>query len=163
MYVVPNQAFQPVADKNLQINRVNLFGGVGYMDESKEDLLVFSLMCSAPGQQILNHTWQDSLPFRLEAWGDDSKRLSKLLQKGRSVSIEGVLRYSSWQGKDGTQKFAYQVRVRSGLYGLGPAKKTVEVPEAQAAPMQPKVMTPIPLQQQKDFAPSSINTDNIPF
>jgi single-stranded DNA-binding protein len=163
MYVVPNQPFQPIADKNLQLNRVNLFGGVGYMDESKEDLLVFSLMCSAPGQQILNHTWQDSLPFRLEAWGDDSKRLSRLLQKGRSVSIEGVLRYSSWQGKDGTQKFAYQVRVRSSLYGLGPAKKTAEVAEVQPAPVVPKVVTAVPLQQQRDFTPSSVNTDEIPF
>jgi single-stranded DNA-binding protein len=162
MFVIPNAPFQLVSDKNLQMNRVTLFGGVGYMDDSKEDLLVFSLMCSAPGQQILNHTWQDSLPFKLEAWGDDAKRLGRMLQKGRSVCVEGVLRYTTWQGKDGNQKSAYQVRVRSGMYGLGPAKKTVEVAEVQAAPVQPTV-TPVPLQQQKDFAPSSVNTDEIPF
>ena len=162
MFVIPNAPLQLVNDKNLQMNRVTLFGGVGYMDDSKEDLLVFSLMCSAPGQQILNHTWQDSLPFKLEAWGDDAKRLGRMLQKGRSVCVEGVLRYTTWQGKDGNPKSAYQIRVRTGLYGLGPAKKVVEAAEVSAAPVLPKVAPALPLQQQ-DLAPSSVSGDGLPF
>ena len=163
MYVIPNAPFQLVSDKHLQMNRVTLFGRVGYMDDSKEDLTVFSLMCSAPGQQILNHLWKDSLPFKLEAWGDDAKRLGRLLQKGRSVCVEGVLRYTTWQGKEGEQKYSYQVRVRSGMYGLGSAKKPPEVVEGVPAPVQQRVVPPLPVQQTNDFAPSSVNTDNIPF
>ena len=164
MYVVPNQPIQVMGGEELHINRINLFGGVGYVEDKNEDLFIFSLMCSAPAQQILNHTWQDSLPFKLEAWGEDAKRLNRMLQKGRSVSIEGVLRYSTWQDKDGNQKGGYQVRVRSGMYGLGPAKRA----DGAAAPavterqvVIPSATKPAVLKQ--DLAPCSVEVDEIPF
>ena len=164
MYVVPNQPVQVLGEDEVHINRVTLFGGVGYVEDKKEDLFIFSLMCSAPGQQILNHTWQDSLPFKLEAWGEDAKRLSRMLQKGRSVSVEGVLRYSTWQDKEGNQRGGYQVRVRSGMYGLGPGKK-VEGSFAPASSEQAVASTPvyIPLQQGAVAAPAAVGMDEIPF
>lgn len=127
MYVVPNQPFQVVNDKTLQINRVNLAGGVGFIpDQTRDDLFTFTLMCSAPAQLVLGHSWEDSLSFRMESWGDDAKRLSNILHVGRQSSIEGVLKYNTWTGNDGIQKGSYQVRVRSGLYSAFGKNKNKE-------------------------------------
>ena len=127
MYLVPNQAITIVNDKNLQINRVNLAGGVGFIPEqTKEDLLTFTTMVSAPAQMILNHTWEDSLSFRMESWGDDAKRLTTLLHVGRQLSIEGVLRYNVWQAQDGSQRGTYQVRLRAGMYSVFGKNKNKE-------------------------------------
>lgn len=165
MYVVPNQPIQVLGGEGVHINRVNLFGGVGYVEDKTEELFIFSLMCSAPAQQILGHTWQDSLPFKLEAWGEDAKRLNRMLQKGRSVSVEGVLRYSTWSGKDGSQKSGYQVRVRSGMYGLGPVKRTDGAPAPATANHQEVMPAPTaqPVMVRQDLTPCSVETNEIPF
>jgi single-stranded DNA-binding protein len=137
MYVVPNQQLALVTDKNLQLNRVNISGGVGYIpDQQKEDLFTFTIMCSAPAQSVLGHNWEDSLSFRMESWGDDARRLEKMLHVGRQVSVEGVLRYNTWTAQDGGQRGIYQVRVRAGLYAaFGKNKKQVEVAPKQEGPM----------------------------
>ena len=137
MYVVPNQPFALVNDKNLSINRVNISGGVGYIpDQQKEDLFTFTIMCSAPAQTVLGHNWEDSLSFRMESWGDDARRLEKMLHVGRQLSIEGVLRYNTWTAQDGGQRGIYQVRVRAGLYAaFGKNKKQVEVVNKEESPL----------------------------
>ena len=118
MYVVPNQALQ-VLPKEVAINQVNLAGGVGYIAEQKlEELFSFSLMCKAPSQMILNHSWQDSMGFRIESWGDDAKRLTNLLYVGRQMALAGTLRYNTWQAQDGSHRATYQVRVRASQYSL---------------------------------------------
>lgn len=118
MYVVPNQPLQVVA-KEVNVNQVNLAGGVGYIQEQKmEELYSFSLMCKAPSQMILNHSWQDSMGFRVESWGDDAKRLANLLYVGRQLALSGSLRYNTWQAQDGSHRSTYQVRVRASQYSL---------------------------------------------
>ena len=87
-------------------------------------LLKFTLMCSAPAQVLLNHTWDDSLSFRMESWGDDAKRIQMLGHKGRQMVLEGILRYSTWQTADGQQRGGYSVRTRAGLYQFFGKKKT---------------------------------------
>jgi single-stranded DNA-binding protein len=118
MYVVPNQPLQ-VVTKEVAINQVNLAGGVGYIAEQKmEELFSFSLMCKAPSQMLLNHSWQDSMGFRIESWGDDAKRLTNLLYVGRQMALAGTLRYNTWQAQDGSHRATYQVRVRASQYSL---------------------------------------------
>lgn len=131
MYAIPNMPIQLAGDVN--INRVNLSGGIGFIaDKTREDLFVFTLMCSAPTQQILGYSWQDSLSFRMEAWGEDASRLEKICSVGRQMSLEGVLRYNTWNGEDGSVRGAYQVRVRSSLYAaFGKNKKREEQDEVK--------------------------------
>jgi hypothetical protein len=118
MYVVPTAPFQVVA-KEVTLNQVNLAGGVGYIAEQKmEDLYTFSLMCKAPSQALLNYSWQDSMGFRIECWGDDAKRLNNLLYVGRQMALAGSLRYNTWTAKDGSPRSIYQVRVRASQYSL---------------------------------------------
>jgi single-stranded DNA-binding protein len=92
-------------------------------------------MCKAPSQAILNHSWQDSMGFRVESWGDDAKRLNNLLYVGRQMALAGSLRYNTWQAQDGSHRATYQVRVRASqysLFGKNQAKDT-----QQAAPALP--------------------------
>ena len=176
MYMVPNQIFQ-LAPAGLVVNQVNLAGGIGFIPEqqNREDLFTFSLMCSAPAQQILGHTWDDSLAFRMEAWGDDAKRMAANLHVGRQIAVSGVLRYNTWTTQDGQQRGMYQVRVKSGTYAFfGKNKKKEEQNELRAIntgnrfespttvvaePYQSSVQLP-PLQQD---VPAGAVTDDIPF
>ena len=152
MYVVPTQPLQVVA-KDLSVNQVNLAGGIGYIAEQKmEDLFSFSLMCKGPSQVILNHTWQDSMGFRIESWGDDAKRLSSLLYVGRQAAIGGSLRYNVWQAQDGSQRATYQVRVRAAQYSL--FGKNQQKAETAPTPSLVGASAPkLPIQQ----------TDGLPF
>jgi len=177
MYLVPNQVIQ-VAPAGLVVNQVSLAGGVGFIpDQNKEDLFTFSLMCSAPAQQILGHTWDDSLAFRMEAWGDDARRMSTNLHVGRQIAVTGALRYNTWTTQDGQQRGIYQVRVKSGTYAFfGKNKKKEEKNELKAIntgnkfespagvvaePYQSAVQLP-PMQQDYPLQ-ASPNSDGVPF
>lgn len=178
MYMVPNQPLQ-IAAPGLVVNQVNLAGGVGYIpdDQKREDLFTFSLMCSAPAQQILGHTWEDSLAFRMEAWGDDAKRMANNLHVGRQIAVSGPLRYNTWTAQDGQQRGMYQIRVKAGLYSFfGKNKKKEEQKEMKtinsgnrfespsgvvAEPYQSAVQLP-PLQQDVPMA-TQVNPDEVPF
>jgi len=132
MYFVPNQQFQLVNEKTLIINKVNLSGVVGFIppDKKTEDVFAFTLICNAPGQQVLSYRSDDGLLFRLDGWGEDAKRLQKLLHVGRGVSIEGTLRYNTWVNNAGESRSSYQVRIRSGMYqAFGKNKNLVERPD----------------------------------
>lgn len=144
MYVVPTQPFQ-VIPQSVSLNQVSLAGGVGYIAEKKlEELFTFSLMCKAPSQQLLGHSWQDSMGFRMEAWGDDAKRLEALLYVGRQVAMSGSLRYNTWKAQDGSQRATYQVRVRAGQYSIFGKNQPKDAP----APESPKLSNSLPMQQE---------------
>lgn len=161
MYVVPTQPLQ-VVSKDLNVNQVNLAGGVGFIQEKKlEDLFAFSLMCKAPSQQLLGHNWQDSLGFRIESWGDDARRLEALLYVGRQMAMTGALRYNTWTAQDGGQRGTYQVRVRASQYsvfGKNQPKTEGEPAEAKAPAPTPK----LPMQQGVG-TPASVEEDGVPF
>ena len=112
MYVVPNQPLQAVP-KEVNLNQVNLAGGIGYINDPKmEELFECSIMVKAPSNKLLNHSWQTSMGFRLEGWQEDARRMRQLFYKGRQVAVGGSLRYSSWQSEDGVQKGYYSIRVQ---------------------------------------------------
>lgn len=159
MYVVPTQLLQ-VVPKELNLNQVNLAGGVGFIGEKKlEDLFTFSLMCKAPSQQLIGHSWTDSLGFRIESWGDDAKRLSSLLYVGRQMTLAGSLRYNAWQTQSGEHRATYQVRVRSSQYSV--FGKNQPKAEESSAPVAAASAPRLPLQQQA--VPVGTEVDDIPF
>lgn len=162
MYVVPTQPLQ-VVSKEVNMNQVNLAGGIGFIQEKRlEDLFAFSLMCKAPSQQLLGHTWQDSMGFRVESWGDDAKRLEALLYVGRQMALTGSMRYNTWTTQDGAQRGTYQVRVRASQYsvfGKNQAKLNEGQGEERVAKAAP---TPkLPLQQGVETVKTA--ADGIPF
>jgi len=163
MYVVPTQPLQ-VIPKEVNVNQVNLAGGVGFIQEKKlEDLFAFSLMCKAPSQQLLGHTWQDSMGFRIESWGDDAKRLEALLYVGRQMALTGSMRYNTWTAQDGSQRGTYQVRVRASQYSVF-GKNQPKTNEGQGEERVVKAPTPPPkLPIQQGVESVEVEADEIPF
>jgi single-stranded DNA-binding protein len=146
------------------VNQVNLAGGVGFIQEKKlEDLFGFSLMCKAPSQQLLGHTWQDSMGFRIESWGDDAKRLETLLYVGRQMALAGSLRYNTWTAKDGSERGTYQVRVRASSYSLFGKNQPRTEEQGEAAVAKAPAPTPKVAIQQGAGVPASVEGDGIPF
>ena len=119
MYVVPTQPLIGV-NNSVKLKQLTLAGGVGFIGEQKrEDAFNFGLMC---------HTWQDSLGFRIESWGNDAERMKKFLYVGRQLSLGGVLRFEAWKDRDGNLRSTYKVKVRSQQYSFfGKNQKDEEV------------------------------------
>ena len=79
LYVVPTQPLESLK-MPVNLNQVNIAGSVGYIGEQRrEDAFNFGMMVQAPPQKSIGHTWQDSLGFKVESWGDDAERMKKFL------------------------------------------------------------------------------------
>ena len=128
MYIVPTQPLIGV-NKSIKLNQLALAGGVGFIGKQKrEDAFNFGLMCQAPPQKGIGHTWQDSLGFLVESWGNDAERMKKFLFVGRQLSIGGVLRFEAWKDRDGNLRSTYKVKIRSQQYSFfGKNQKDEEV------------------------------------
>ena len=128
MYIVPTQPLIGV-NKSIKLNQLALAGGVGFIGKQKrEDAFNFGLMCQAPPQKGIGHTWQDSLGFLVESWGNDAERMKKFLFVGRQLSLGGVLKFESWKDKEGNLRSNYKVKIRSQQYSFfGKNQKDEEV------------------------------------
>ena len=126
MYIVPTQPLIGV-NKSIKLNQLALAGGVGFIGKQKrEDAFNFGLMCQAPPQKGIGHTWQDSLGFLVESWGNDADRMKKFLFVGRQLSLGGVLKFEAWKDKEGNLQSRYKVKIRSQQYSFFGKNKTEE-------------------------------------
>ena len=128
LYVVPTQPLESLK-MPVNLNQVNLAGQVGYIGEQRrEDAFNFGMMVQAPPQKSIGHTWQDSLGFKVESWGDDAERMKKFLFVGRAISLGGTLKFESWVDRDGNRRNIYKIRVRSMQYAFfGKNQKTEDI------------------------------------
>ena len=128
MYIVPTQPLIGV-NKSIKLNQLAIAGGVGFIGKQKrEDAFNFGLMCQAPPQKGIGHTWQDSLGFLVESWGNDAERMKKFLFVGRQLSLGGVLKFEAWKDKEGNLRSNYKVKIRSQQYSFfGKNQKDEEV------------------------------------
>ena len=128
MYIVPTQPLIGV-NKSIKLNQLALAGGVGFIGKQKrDDAFNFGLMCQAPPQKGIGHTWQDSLAFLVESWGNDAERMKKFLFDGRQLSLGGVLKFEAWKDKEGNLRSNYKVKIRSQQYSFfGKNQKDEEV------------------------------------
>ena len=128
MYIVPTQPLIGI-NKSVKLNQLALAGGVGFIGKQKrEDAFNFGLMCQAPPQKGIGHTWQDSLGFLVESWGNDAERMKKFLFVGRQLSLGGVLKFEAWKDKEGKLRSSYKVKIRSQQYSFfGKNQKDEEV------------------------------------
>ena len=128
MYIVPTQPLIGI-NKSIKLNQLALAGGVGFIGKQKrEDAFNFGLMCQAPPQKGIGHTWQDSLGFLVESWGNDAERMKKFLFVGRQLSLGGVLKFEAWKDKEGNLRSNYKVKIRSQQYSFfGKNQKDEEV------------------------------------
>ena len=128
MYIVPTQPLESLK-MPINLNQVSIAGAVGFIrEQTREDAFNFGMVVNAPPQKSIGHTWQDSLGFRIESWGNDAERMKKFLFVGRQISIGGVLRFEAWKDRDGNLRSTYKVKIRSQQYSFfGKNQKDEEV------------------------------------
>lgn len=120
------------------LNRVMLMGNLGQDPE---------LRFTQGGQAVLNlrlattESYLDRDRVRKErtdwhnvvVWGKRAEGLSKILRKGSSIFIEGSLRTSSFEGRDGQKRWKTEVNARNilltGSGGGGGGGRRAESPE----------------------------------
>ena len=99
------------------INRVNISGNLGRDPElrttaSGTQILSFSVAVTdrqkdkSTGEWTDYTNWADCIVF-----GNRATALADMLRKGSKVAVEGKLRYSSWEAKDGTKRSKLEVVV----------------------------------------------------
>ena len=83
----------------------------------------FTILTSAPANQILNHEYDDTLSFSITSWSYDAQRILQTAHIGRQMIIEGYLRSYTPDGKDTGY---VSVTVRSGLVEMFGRKEVKE-------------------------------------
>jgi len=99
------------------VNKVILLGNLGRDPEVKmtqggQQVATFSIATSdswtKDGQRQERTEWHT-----IVAWGKLAELAGRYLKKGRKVYVEGKLQTRSWDGKDGTKKYATEVLASS--------------------------------------------------
>ena len=104
LYVVPTQPLESLKIP-INLNQVSIAGAVGFIrEQTREDAFNFGMVVNAPPQKSIGHTWQDSLLFACESWGDDAKRLKRFIYRGRAISLGARLKFETYIDRNGNQK-----------------------------------------------------------
>lgn len=101
-------------------NKVSLIGRLGAQPEvvtldSGRTLARFSL---ATNENYKNKegAWQENTQWHnITAWGKTAELISKLLNKGQEVVVEGKLVNSSYETKEGEKRFSTAIEVNEFL------------------------------------------------
>lgn len=101
-------------------NKVSLIGRLGAQPElvtldSGRTLARFSL---ATNENYKNKegAWQENTQWHnITAWGKTAELMSKLLNKGQEVVVEGKLVNSSYETKEGEKRFSTAIEVNEFL------------------------------------------------
>jgi len=118
LYVVPTQPLESLK-MPINLNQVSIAGAVGFIrEQTREDAFNFGMVVNAPPQKSIGHTWQDSLLFACESWGDDAKRLKRFIYRGRSISLGARLKFETYIDKNGDRVNRYKISVRSMQYAF---------------------------------------------
>ena len=152
------------------LNRVMLMGNLGQDPE---------LRYTQGGQPVLNlrlattESYLDRDRVRKErtdwhsvvVWGKRAEGLSKILRKGSSIFVEGSIRNSSFEGRDGQKRWKTEINARNillaGSGGGGGGGRRADTPEA-AGGYDEYDQGPAPYEAPADaFGPE--DDDDIPF
>ena len=117
-YLIPTKKIQLLSSP-VQLNDVTIAGGYWLSDNdikanNSEERHNFSLLTSAPIQQLLGHDRDTSIKFSITAWKYDAARILQTAYKGRQMLVEGYLR--SYNGY-------VSVTVNSGLVEMFGSKE----------------------------------------
>ena len=91
----------------MSINRVNCSGNIGKDPELRQtqggtQVLTFSLAVSDRKRNPQTGEWEDATNWvPCVVFGNRAESLSRILTRGMKCAVEGKLRQSSYQGKDG--------------------------------------------------------------
>ena len=123
-YLIPTQRIQVVSSP-VPLNDVTIAGAYWLSDNDlkanqNQDRHNFTLLTSAPTQQLLSHNYDDTISFSVTSWKYDAERILQTAFKGRQMLVEGYLR--SYNGY-------VSVTVRNGLVEMFGRKEMKEIKE----------------------------------
>ena len=164
----------------MSINRVNISGNLTRDPELRSTaggmpILAFGVAVNDRRRNPQSGEWEDVPNFiDCVVFGARAEPLSRFLSKGSKVAVEGKLRYSSWEAKDGSKRSKLEVIVdeveflspRSQQAGGAPAFQQGQQAPAYAAPSP---MPAAPQPQQGYAAPvqtppsADVYDEDIPF
>ena len=143
----------------MSINRVNISGNLTRdpelrMTGSGTQILSFGVAVNDRRRNPQTNEWEDVPNFvDCVVFGSRAEALSRFLSKGSKVAIEGKLRYSSWETKEGQRRSKLEVVVdeveflssrnqQAGGQGGYQQPASYAAPVA-AAPQQPYAPRPV--------------------
>ena len=120
-YLIPTQRIQVVSSP-VPLNDVTIAGAYWLSDNDlkanqNQDRHNFTMLTSAPTQQLLSHNYDDTISFSVTSWKYDAERILQTAFKGRQMLVEGYLR--SYNGY-------VSVTVRNGLVEMFGRKEMKE-------------------------------------
>ena len=120
-YLIPTQRIQVVSSP-VPLNDVTIAGAYWLSDNDlkanqNQDRHNFTLLTSAPTQQLLSHNYDDTISFSVTSWKYDAERILQTAYRARQMLIEGYLR--SYNGY-------VSVTVRNGLVEMFGRKEMKE-------------------------------------
>jgi hypothetical protein len=122
-YLIPTQRIQVVSSP-VPLNDVTIAGAYWLSDNDlkanqmpNQERHNFTLLTSAPTQQLLSHNYDDTISFSVTSWKYDAERILQTAFKGRQMLVEGYLR--SYNGY-------VSVTVRNGLVEMFGRKEVKE-------------------------------------
>ena len=104
------------------LNRVMLFGNLGADPElrtTQGGTAVMKLRLATTERYKDNSgAWQDRTEWhRVVVWGKRAEALHRILSKGSPIFVEGSLRTSSYDDKDGVKRYTTEIHANNILLG----------------------------------------------
>lgn len=137
----------------MSINRVNITGNLTRDPELRAtaggtQMLAFGVAVNDRRKNPQTGTWEDVPNFvDCIVFGSRAEAVSRFISKGSKVAIEGKLRYSAWETKEGQRRSKLEVIVdeidflsRQGQQVTSPAAEAAKVADTPAygAPRAPE-------------------------
>lgn len=164
---------------NVSINRVNISGNLTRDPELRStgggtQVLSFGVAVNDRRRNQQTGEWEDVPNFvDCVVFGARAEPLSRYLSKGSKVAIEGKLRYSSWETKEGQRRSKLEVVVdeveflSSRNQGAAPQQAYAAAPQQAAPaqyPAQPGYSAPAPAAPPVSTPPAAdVYDEDIPF
>lgn len=123
----------------------------------------------AVNERVKNQSgeWEDRPNFiDCTMFGTRAEKVSQYISKGSKVAVEGKLRWSQWEAKDGGKRSKVEVVVDE-IELMSGGQRPQQAPQPQMAPpmqqgyapvMQPQYQQPVP-----QYAQPSVYDEEIPF
>lgn len=124
----------------MSINRVNLSGNLTRdpelrMTKGGKQVLSFGLAVNDRMRNQQTGVWEDRPNFvDCIIFGNRAEAVAKYVSKGSKVAVEGRLRYSSWETKDGQRRSKLEVIVDEIEFMSGQGKANQEAPSGDEQP-----------------------------
>lgn len=148
------------------INRVVISGNLTRDPEwrgQQQNALALGVAVNDERKNQQTGEWEEHPNFvDCVVFGNRARAIERFLSKGTKVTIEGKLRYSSWEAQDGTKRSKLEVVVDeiefSNRQGDAGGQR-----QRQQAPAQGQVVAPGVYQPALQAQPAGAYDDEIPF